>query len=88
MYEYEKEKAWVFTEDGQVMFLRIRDNAGRLIKQAGAARMDKIMAGCTGDSWHMLACIDRLVELGELREVKQEGVPGQHRVFVSAKEEH
>ena len=87
MYEYVNEKANIFTEDGQVLFLQIRDNAKRLIKQAGAVRMREIMLGCGGDSWHMLACVDRLIELGELREVTQGDVAGQYRVFVAAKGE-
>ena len=87
MYDYQNEKANIFTEDRQVLFLRIRDNAKRLIKQAGAVRMREIMQGCGGDSWHMLACVDRLVELGELREVTQGDVAGQYRVFVAAKGE-
>jgi hypothetical protein len=37
-----------------------------------------------GDSWTMLACVDRLVELGEIREIVQADVPGQYRVFVEA----
>ncbi len=81
-YEYAAERAAIFTEDGQAMFLKIRDNADRLILNAGAARMLEIMKGVTGDSWGMLACVDRLVELGELREVTSpNSVAGQHRIF-------
>lgn len=87
MYDYQNEKANIFTEDGQVLFLQVRDNAKRLIKQAGAVRMQEIILGCGGDSWHMLACVDRLIELGELREVTQGDVAGQYRVFVAAKGE-
>ena len=39
---------------------------------------------CVGsDSWMMLACVDRLVELKEIREVTGNNVAGQHRVFMS-----
>lgn len=86
MYDYQTERPKLFTEDGQVMFLGIRDRSKSLIAKAGAARVNEIMRGATGDSWVMLACVDRLVELGELREIKQEGyVAGQDRIFVSAK---
>jgi hypothetical protein len=46
--------------------------------------MQEIMNGSGGgDTWDMLACMDRLVELGEIREVTMNGdVAGQHRVFV------
>lgn len=82
MYNYENEKAEIFTEQGQRMFLTIRDTASALIKKAGAARMQEIISGCCGSSWTMLACVDRLVELGEIREIKQDMVAGQHRIFV------
>lgn len=85
-YNYEEQKSAIFTEDGQRMFLKIRDHAQDLLKKAGAARMQELMSGAgSGDSWDMLACVDRLVELGELREVPQGRVAGQHRVFVSAR---
>jgi hypothetical protein len=83
MYDYQTEREIVFTEQGQVMFLAIRDRAKTLIAEAGAARAQEIIRGVAGDSWHMLACIDRLVELGELREISQNGCAGQYRVFVA-----
>lgn len=83
MYDYQTERPRVFTEEGQVMFLKIRDRAQSLLKTAGAARLGEIINGCTGDSWQMLACVDRLVELGELRELTQGmDVARQDRVFV------
>ena len=84
-YNYQTEKPGIFTEDGQVMFLEIRDRVKRLIGQSGAVRMQEAMSGSVGDSWKMLACVDRLVEIGELLELRYpSGEPaGQHRVFVS-----
>jgi hypothetical protein len=80
-YSYEAEKPKLFTEEGQRTFLAIRDNAMRLMKISGAAMMEKLMIG-TGDSWFLLACVDRLVEIDELREIKEDGrVAGQHRIF-------
>jgi hypothetical protein len=84
-YDYLAERPKLFTEDGQVMFLKIRDNTKRLLTQAGAVRCQEATSGTAGDSWMMLACVDRLVELGELREItRDQGVAGQHRVFVAA----
>lgn len=83
MYNYQSERAAIFTEDGQKMFLSIRDNVQRLLKTAGAVRMQEAIAGQTGSSWQMLACVDRLVELNEIREITAPGVAGQWRVFVS-----
>jgi len=81
-YDYQKEREAIFTEDGQRMFLHIRDHVKRLLKEAGAVRMQEAIMGSTGDSWMMLACVDRLVELGEIREIAGD-VPGQDRIFVS-----
>lgn len=87
MYNYQTERAYLFTEPGQVMFLKIRDAAHNLIRTSGAASMQAIMsrASVGGDSWHMLAAVDRLVELGELKELTGPDVIGQNRVFVFAK---
>ena len=83
MYNYQTEKQKIFTEDGQEMFLKIRDNVQKLIKQSGAVMMQNAINSVTGDSWMMLACVDRLVELKEIREITKENVAGQHRVFVA-----
>ena len=84
VYSYTAERPFVFTEEGQVMFLKIRDKTKALFEQAGAARCQEIISGVCGSSWSMLACVDRLVELGEMREVTAaDSVAGQHRVFVA-----
>ncbi len=86
MYVYKQEKPLLFTEDGQVMFLKIRDRVRFLLKEAGAFTMESAIKDCTGSTWSMLACVDRLVELGEIRELTTQGtVPGEYRVFTWAK---
>ena len=86
-YSYEKMRPNIFTEDGQVTFLKIRDAAKSLLKQAGAVSADRLMRDCTGDSWTMIACIDRLIELGELVELQNPVSSwAQHRVFIDGKE--
>ena len=82
IYNYEKERSLIFTEEGQEVFLKIRDNISDLLLNSGAVRMGEAISGTTGDSWLMLACVDRLVELKEIREVTDGNVAGQHRVFV------
>lgn len=85
-YCYEAEKDALFTEEGQRNFLKVRDFCHRMLREAGAVRADKAMHHWgSGSSWTMLAALDRLVELGELREVSTNTL-GQHRVFVDAKE--
>jgi len=82
-YHYLIEKPRLFTEDGFKMLIAIRDNARKLIDVAGCVRMDKAMGRVSGDSWQMLACIDYLVELGELREIAPiDSVAEQSRIFV------
>jgi hypothetical protein len=83
-YSYEKQRANIFTEDGQVMFLKIRDQVYKLIKIAGAVRVQEAIAEIGGDSWDMLACLDRLVELGEIEEVITTG-SRQRRIFIKAR---
>lgn len=84
MYNYEDLKKELFTDQGQRMFLQIRDRVNVLLKDAGAVRLQEAISKTTGDSWTMLACIDRMVELGELKEITGSAVPAQYRVFVKA----
>lgn len=83
-YEYNTERANLFTDEGQRQLLRVRDRVRGLLKTSGAVRMQEAISGETGSSWTMLACVDRLVELGEVREVPQNDPPGQHRIFVAS----
>lgn len=85
MYTYEKLKPQLFTEEGQVMFLNIRDNVHALLKLAGAVRTSEAISVASGDSWLMLACMDRLVELEEIRMVGDGHVAVQHQVYVGYK---
>ncbi len=84
-YNYQVERTVLFTEQGQITFLRVRDNVHKLLEVAGAVRMQEAYRGVGGgDSWMLLACVDRLVELGEIVEISKPGCVGQHRVFVKA----
>lgn len=84
MYKYQEEKAKIFTESGQVTFLAIRDKSKLLLKTAGCFRLQELIQGFTGDSWFNIACIDRLVEIGEIKEVTDcTKVQGQYRIFIS-----
>ena len=82
MYSYEEERPNIFTEEGQRKFLKVRDHVAKCLRMSGAVRMAEAIQPLTGSSWEMLACVDLLVELGELREITS-GVAQQHRVFVS-----
>ena len=85
-YNYKTQRSNLFTEKGQLLFLAIRDNVNQLLEKAGAVREQEGSmhgkSGVSGESWDELACFDRMVELGELREITGPGTPGQYRVFV------
>lgn len=83
MYRYEDMREGLFTDAGQRVFLEIRDRVHELLKTAGAFSMAG--AFTTGDTWMMMASVDRLVELGEIREIAQGDVAGQDRIFVAAR---
>jgi hypothetical protein len=83
-YSYAGQRDRLFTEDGQRSFLAIRDKVQDLLGKAGAFQSSHVMIG---DSWLALAALDRMVELGELREVTDSASTwGQHRVFVRSRE--
>ena len=83
-YVYQAEKPKLFTEEGQITFLKIRDHVVRLLRVSGAVRMLEAMSSAPGDSWLRMACIDRMAELGEIVEIKMPGdTLGQWRVFTA-----
>lgn len=85
MYSYQTQKPNLFTDDGQRMFLKVRDRSKKLLEESGAFMLGNVIRDCGGgDSWNMLACVDRLMELGEIREIEQGNTPTQCRVFVAA----
>lgn len=81
-YSYSDERNNLFSDEGQRLFLSIRDRTLGLINSAGAVRLQEAIQKQNGSSWTMIAAMDRMVELGEIIEIKQQDVAGQHRVFV------
>ena len=83
-YRYTEHRAWLFTEQGSTCFLKFRDNAKALLDTAGAFCGFNAFEGVScGDTDRMLACLDRLVELGDVRCLNPSAW-GQHQVFVRA----
>ena len=81
-YSYQVEKKNLFTEENQALFLKIRDRVKRLLDESGAFNMQGVTKISSVNSWINFACVDRLVELGEIKEVPRGGqVAGQHRIF-------
>lgn len=85
MYNYQTERPTLFTEEGQIVFLKIRDKAHELLKKSGAFKLSNVI---TGDTWLAMVCVDRLVELAEIREVTNATICGQDRVFVAVSVRH
>ena len=82
-YNYIEQKKELFTDEGQRLFIKLRDHALALVQKSGAVRSQEIMSIGSGDSWTLLACIDRMVEIGDLIEVtKSDIVRGQNRIFI------
>lgn len=89
MYNYEKQKERLFTDEGQRLFVAFRDHVLTLLKKSGAVRMQEISLPPgigAADGWDLIACADRMVELGDMRELTGPNVAGQHRVFVTMRE--
>ena len=83
-YQYQAERPWLFTEEGQVALLKARNKALRLLDEAGAFMSFSALKGVDyPDTFRAMALLDRMVELGDIREVTGPNVMGQHRVFVS-----
>ena len=92
MYDYTTERPFVFTEEGVTMLLKARDVVNKLIAFSGAFQEQNVHSQLSGDSWHMLACIDYLVERGEIRRLNngngdktpnQFHTPRQFHVYVA-----
>jgi hypothetical protein len=81
-YSYKEQRQYVFTEEGQVKFLKIRDTASRLLGKSGAVTCERLLDAISGDSWNTLACLDRLVELGELKLI-QRGDVSHHNIYIA-----
>ncbi|HEY3493803.1 MAG TPA: hypothetical protein VGK73_03920 [Polyangiaceae bacterium] len=81
-YNYEREKAWLTTLDGQKDFLRVRDWVQRALEATGAFTLGKaISASRACDSFKMIVAVDRLVELGEVEELPGQTCSSQNRVY-------
>lgn len=79
-YDYLMERPRIFTEEGQVAFLAIRDKVKSALKTTGAITIGNAISATTGESWLLLACVDRMVELDEIT-ILRRGF-AQHNVIV------
>ena len=72
-YNYQRERRKLLTNEGQKALLRMSDEARRLLEEKPAFWIEELLgkASLRGDAWFQLALVDRLVELGEIKEVKR-----------------
>ena len=82
MYKYEELRSEIFTDEGQRGFLKARDLVNRLLDESGCFFMGSVIPKVGGDSWLAMAYVDRLVELGEIKEVKNDLGAGQYRILM------
>lgn len=90
MYNYKTERPFLFTEEGVVLFLAVRDRVKQLIAKRESFTMSEAIdhIGKTATNWELMACVDRMVELGEVWEVSRPDVAGQFRTFIRKGEPH
>jgi len=82
-YNYqEQKKEWLFTDNGQRQFLAVRDRVKVLLESAGAFMMARVL-DMRIDDWNLMTCVDRLVELDEIKEVTRPDCVSQHRIFTA-----
>lgn len=65
-------------------YIKLRDRAKELLKEAGAFRADKIVRGSgigSHDSYQLMGWLDTLVEQGVVKEITPKDSAGQFRVF-------
>ncbi len=65
-YSYHELRPTIFTEVGQVRFIAVRDRARDLLERQSQATLEELINGFSGSNWEHIACVDRMVELGEL----------------------
>lgn len=82
MYDYKRQKTELFTEQGMVVLLNMRDKISTALKESGAFRVDKVMT--SGDTWTMLAALDYMEERGEIKKISPPSWAAQHGVYVAA----
>ena len=78
MYKYEDYRSQVFLEENQKQFLDVRDNIKRLLTQGKYFDMTQAISVLSGDNWSNMVFVDRLLELGEITEIKTES---SNRIF-------
>ena len=82
-YKYEECKPNLLNKEELKRFLEVRDIVKDEIDAVGMVVMGAVMMRALGDTWKVMACVDMLVEIGEIVETTQKnGTWAQEREFV------
>lgn len=87
-YNYTTQRDRLFTEEGQRLFEAYRKRVNKVLDEDGfymSGRVGLPPGIGAADGWDLIACDDRLVELGEVRELTGPEVWAQHRTFARVK---
>lgn len=81
-YNYKRERCKLFSDEGLRALVDVKDFVDKALAFAGAVRMGEIIHTVSTESnWMTMACVDRLVETEQIREITVASF-GNSRVFV------
>lgn len=82
-YNYEEYKPNLLDKEELRRFLKVRDIVKDEIDSIGMVVMGAVMMRACGDTWKTMACVEMLVEIGEIVETTQKNVTwAQEREFI------
>lgn len=86
-YVYREHRPFTLTDEGQRKTADVLDFARRALELSGAVQAGKLLAAAgSGDSWQLMACVERLVELEYLAPLPcNAGLAWQSGVFVAGR---
>jgi len=83
IYNYEEYKPNLLDKKELRRFLEIRDIVKDEIDSVGMMVMGAVMMRALGDTWKTMACVEMLVEIGEIIETTQKSETwAQEREFI------
>ncbi len=83
-YDYKKLRTEIFTEQGVNLLLHIKSKANRSIRESGATTIGNLISNISicDDVHHAIACVEYLIERGDLKEITDPDIRCQDRVVV------
>jgi len=69
MYKYEDYRPFLFSEEGQVVFLKKRDIIKDMLNKSKYVDLEDIVRNTSGSNFETIACVDRMLELNEIVEM-------------------